>query len=236
MFSGAFLDNVNNAELRRCEFSRNSHNGAHLYTHTDLSSTGFKFTDCYAHHNGGTGLTVAGNYATNMNDIIFKGCHTHNNSLNMALNYSAGIRPIGREITNCIVEDCHVHDEGFNNDLSRGCGIWWDTVGVGCICRRNLIERTSSWGIQVEDCSDMVVESNIIVGTIYFPGIAVIRNCDNNIIRNNTIVNCIGGIDLSNYDGSHFVGNQFNNNIVFGETNYVVQALNGVSASNSGIV
>ena len=43
--------------------------------------------------------------------------------------------------------------EGNDGDYSHGCGIWFDTVGLNCIARRNKVERTTSWGIQIEDCN-----------------------------------------------------------------------------------
>lgn len=229
--SGMFADTNNRWQISNCEFSCSAGNGVHIYTHTALSTSGGLVEACVAHHNGATGITIAGNFATNIDDITIRGNETHNNNWNTnpGFEYNGGIRPIGREITNCVVEDNYVHDEGFDNNFSRGCGIWFDTVGAGCVCRRNRIERTTSWGIQVEDCDGMLVHSNILKGTIYFPAIAIIRNCNYNRVFNNTIMDCWGGFDLSNFNGSSFVGNEIFNNIVSNYGVYAVQSMNGVN-------
>jgi len=230
-----FADTNNNCIVRRCTFSHASENGIHVYTHTNLSTTGFEISNCLCYNNGACGITVAGNYATSMAGIRIQRNETYGNCWqprvkeNGVFSYTGGIRPIGREINDCIVEDNYVHDEGNDGDLSHGEGIWFDTVGLNCIARRNKIERTTSWGVQIEDCNAVRVYSNLVINTLYYPGIAIIRNCDNNLVYNNTLINCQGGFNISNGNGSHFTGNQFYNNIVYATTGWVVLADNGAT-------
>lgn len=232
-----FADTNNNCIVRRCTLSHATENGIHVYTHTDISTYGFEISDNICYLNGACGITVAGNFAASMAGIRIQRNETYQNCWqpvtkeNAQFAYTGGIRPIGREINDCIVEDNHVHDEGNDGDLSHGEGIWLDTVGLNCIVRRNLIERTTSWGVQIEDCNAVDVHSNLIVGTLYYPGIAIIRNCDNNRVFNNTIVNCNGGFNPSNGGGSHFSGNQFFNNIVNITTGPIIRGDNGVSTA-----
>jgi hypothetical protein len=232
-----FADTNNNAIVRRCTLSHASENGIHVYTHTDLSTSGFEISDCLAYNNGACGITVAGNFATSMAGIRIQRNETHHNCWQPyakesgVFAYTGGIRPIGREINDCIVEDNWVHDEGIDGDLSHGEGIWFDTVGLDCIARRNLIERTTSWGVQIEDCDEVEVYSNVVVGTLYYPGIAIIRNCDDNKVYNNTLINCQGGFNTDNTNGSHFVGNQFFNNIVYATSGWDIVANNGTAGA-----
>lgn len=232
-----FADTNNNAIVRRCTLSHASENGIHVYTHTDLSTFGFEISDCVAYSNGACGITVAGNFATSMAGIRIQRNETHHNCWQPYVKesgvfaYTGGIRPIGREINDCIVEDNWIHDEGIDGDLSHGEGIWFDTVGLNCIGRRNLIERTTSWGVQIEDCNEVEVYSNVVVETLYYPGIAIIRNCDDNKVYNNTLIDCQGGFNTDNTNGSHFSGNQFFNNIVYATSGWNIVANNGTAGS-----
>ena len=236
-----FADTNNDAIVRRCTLSHATENGIHVYTHTNISTTGFIISDCVCYNNGACGITVAGNFATSMAGIRIQRNETYQNCWqpvtkeNAQFAYTGGIRPIGREINDCIVEDNYVHDEGNDGDLSHGEGIWFDTVGLNCIARRNKIERTTSWGIQIEDCDHVKLYSNLIINTLYYPGIAIIRNCDQNLVYNNTLINCQGGFNLSNGNGSHFLNNQFYNNIVYQTAGWVVLADNGATGSGAGV-
>jgi concanavalin A-like lectin/glucanase superfamily protein/parallel beta helix pectate lyase-like protein len=234
-----FADTNNDAIVRRCTLSHATENGIHVYTHTNISTFGFEISDCVCYNNGACGITVAGNFATSMAGIRIRRNETYSNCWqprakeNAQFSYTGGIRPIGREINDCIVEDNYVHDEGNDGDLSHGEGIWLDTVGLNCIVRRNKIERTTSWGVQIEDCDAVRVHSNLVINTLYYPGIAIIRNCDDNLVYNNTLINCQGGFNISNGGGSRFFRNQFYNNIVYQSAGWVVLADNGATGSGA---
>ena len=235
-----FADTNNDGMVRRCTLTQATENGLHIYTHTGLSNTGFDASYNICYNNGACGITVAGQNAVSMAGIRIHHNETYGNCWqpwikeNGLFAYTGGIRPIGREINDIIVEDNYVHDEGNDGDYSHGCGIWFDTVGLNAIARRNRIERTTSWGIQIEDCNAVRLYSNLIVGTIYYPGIAIIRNCDNNLVYNNTLIDCNGGFNTSNGGGgSHFTGNQFYNNIVYGTSGWVVRADTGAVGINT---
>jgi hypothetical protein len=230
-----FADTGNNNVVRNCVLSHASENGLHIHTYENLSTYGFDAHDNICHTNGACGITIAGTNATSIAGVRIRRNETHHNCWQPWWKeadlpaFTSGIRPIGREVNDCIVEDNWVHDEGNDGNLSHGEGIWFDTVGLNCIGRRNLVERTTSFGIQIEDCNQVELYSNIIVGTIYYPGVAIIRNCDNNKVFNNTLVNCFGGFVTDNSDGSHFTGNQFYNNIISGNTGWVYLANNGTA-------
>jgi hypothetical protein len=233
-----FADTNNDGIVRRCILTHASENGVHIYTHTNLSTQGFEVSNNVCYANGACGITVAGQNAISMAGIRIRNNETYGNCWqprrkeNDEFSFTGGIRPIGREINDCIIEDNYVHDEGIDGNYSHGCGIWFDTVGLNCIARRNRVERTSSWGIQIEDCNSVKAHSNVVVGTVYYPGIAIIRNCDNNLVYNNTLVNCQGGFNFSNGGGgSHFAGNQIFNNIVSQTTGRVILADTGVNTA-----
>ena len=167
---------------------------------TAISGT---ITGTTVRYNGDDGIQVSRNSATwtvSNNDV-------HHNCFLPIETWEAGIKILGSTApipTNIIVERNHVHDNTYTPTkwIYRGCGIWFDTVGSGCVARYNLVNDNTIAGIEVEASASAVqVHHNIIYNHTAYQadteegvGIYIIGRATLPIsgtqVYNNTVFNC----------------------------------------------
>lgn len=128
-------------------------------------------------------------------------------------------------VSNVIVESNTIYYNGdSSHDLNHGIGIWFDTIGSGCIARYNRIYNNNSYGIYSENNSSKVeIYYNICHGqnlTNYAAGIYIMKS-DSDEVYNNVCYNNYLGISCASLDDggtTHSNDNIFVNNISSGNT------------------
>lgn len=192
------------------------------------------------YNNGATGIViqppVTGDLITG--NTVYRNAQL---AIDSSQDYSGGIRIIGaypynpsEPITNNIVEHNTVYENGIGymtGGTQRGCGIWFDTVGMGNIMRYNLIYNNRFMGIKLDyDTYASQVYYNIIYGhttnytgdgASYGVGIGVDATPHGSKIYNNTVYDNRYGIRVSGQYpavSNDVLNVEVKNNIVYGSS------------------
>jgi len=160
--------------------------------------------------------------------LLIDHCTSHDNSAQTADNHTAGIKGVSTGATNVTIQYSTSYHNGTGQPLSRGAGIWVDTIGGGATIQYNLVYTNNHAGIYVDATSGATVMYNVAYsnGLGAYNGDGIDVNADGvaisgNLVQNNTVYGSQNtGLEMVG-DGTpgHFTNNVARNNIVVGTVN-----------------
>lgn len=160
----------------------------------------------------------------------------HHNGWNTLLVDGGGFRAIAHDVvpnavraTNLLCEKNVAYSNGRTG--GNGKGLWFDTVGAGCVMRYNKTYSNTESGLQVEISDGTVFEANVSYGNVLY-GILCSNDCESNLIYNNT---CYGNTSAALCMQGYWPANsvlEFNYNVV--KNNILVGGTNCLKCTTGG--
>jgi Right handed beta helix region len=122
--------------------------------------------------------------------------------------------------------------ENANQSASGQHAIQLSDGATDCIISNCHVINCSSIGIIIRDGVDGNIIEGCIIDNATGDGISVEAGAVRTVIRNNVIINCIDGIDVSDFDNSIFAGNIIRDNAGYGIRFSAGNCTNNIITSN----
>jgi hypothetical protein len=251
--TGLFIDASNHIIIRRVSTNYNVSSGIGIYHAVTASDDGL-IEDCASAYNFRSGIFIGQN-STNW---TARGNTLHHNGMikTAVSTFAGGIYVFGgtfgaSSVSNIILEDNLSYNNGYSYTDGAPCttnnfmgyDYWFDTVGTGCIARRNKAHDSANAGFHLERSAGVKIHNNVVYRTPY--GIVMVPTGGDpltaNEVYNNTFYGETGdsgyiyfGIFLNAAGNveNQFINNVIKNNIVAGNFTKKLSARYG--AQNDG--